>query len=94
MYKYILFMQHKHTMSSLAFSLTNAKPSKKDPDLPEIRTHDLWSSSQHTQPLHHLGCNHPKYRMLGCFLDVHQHIKKLCQRFFLNSESIKLNDFF
>jgi hypothetical protein len=32
----------------------NLKPSEKDHDLPGIRTRDLWSSSQHTQPLHHL----------------------------------------
>jgi hypothetical protein len=31
---------------------SNAKPSEKDHDLPGIG--DLWSSSQHTQPLHHL----------------------------------------
>jgi hypothetical protein len=29
----------------------NTKPSEKDHDLPGIRTLDLWSSSQHTQPL-------------------------------------------
>jgi hypothetical protein len=34
---------------------SNAKPSEKGHDLPGIRTWDLWSSSQHTQPLHHLG---------------------------------------
>jgi hypothetical protein len=33
---------------------SNAIPSEKDHDLPWIRTWDLWSSSQHTQPLHHL----------------------------------------
>jgi hypothetical protein len=33
---------------------SNAKPSVKDHDLPGTRTGDLWSSSQHTQPLHHL----------------------------------------
>jgi hypothetical protein len=33
----------------------DAKPSEKDHDLPGTRTRDLWSSSQHTQPLHHLG---------------------------------------
>jgi hypothetical protein len=35
--------------------LYNAKPSEKDHDLPGTRTRDNWSSSQHTQPLHHLG---------------------------------------
>jgi hypothetical protein len=35
---------------------SNAKPSEKDHDLPKIRNRDLWCSSQHTQPLHHLGC--------------------------------------
>jgi hypothetical protein len=30
---------------------SNTKPSEKDHDLPENRTRDLWSSSQHTQPL-------------------------------------------
>jgi hypothetical protein len=30
--------------------------SEMDHDLPESRTRDFWSSSQHTQPLHHLGC--------------------------------------
>jgi hypothetical protein len=39
---------------------SNAKPSEKDNDLPEIRTQDLWSSSQHTQALHHLGRPHKK----------------------------------
>jgi hypothetical protein len=34
---------------------SNAKPSVKDHDLPGTRTRDHWSSSQHTQPLHHLG---------------------------------------
>jgi hypothetical protein len=34
---------------------SNAKSSEKDHDLPGIGTRDLWSSSQHTQPLHHLG---------------------------------------
>jgi hypothetical protein len=34
---------------------SNAKPSEKDHDLPGIRTQDIWSSSQHTSPLHHLG---------------------------------------
>jgi hypothetical protein len=34
---------------------SNANPSEKDHDLPEIQTRDLWISSQHTQPLHHLG---------------------------------------
>jgi hypothetical protein len=34
---------------------SNVKPSEKDHDLPGIRTRDPWSSSQHTQPLHHLG---------------------------------------
>jgi hypothetical protein len=34
---------------------SNAKPSEKDHDLSGIRTRDLWSSSQYTQPLHHLG---------------------------------------
>jgi hypothetical protein len=34
---------------------SHAKPSEKDHDLPGIRTRDLWSSSQHIQPLHHLG---------------------------------------
>jgi hypothetical protein len=34
---------------------SNAKLSEKDHDLPGIRTRDPWSSSQHTQPLHHLG---------------------------------------
>jgi hypothetical protein len=34
---------------------SNAKPSEKDHDLPEIRTRDLWSSSQHTQHRHNLG---------------------------------------
>jgi hypothetical protein len=38
---------------------SNAQPSEKDHDLPGIRTRDLWISSQHTQPLHHLG-RHPK----------------------------------
>jgi hypothetical protein len=37
---------------------SNAKLSEKDHDLPGIRTRDLWSSSQHTQPLHHLGRLH------------------------------------
>jgi hypothetical protein len=34
---------------------SNAKPSEKDHDLSGTRTWDPWSSSQHTQPLHHLG---------------------------------------
>jgi hypothetical protein len=34
---------------------SNAKPSEKDHDLPGVRTRDLWISSQHTEPLHHLG---------------------------------------
>jgi hypothetical protein len=33
----------------------NAKPSNKDHESPGIRTRVLWSSSQHTHPLHHLG---------------------------------------
>jgi hypothetical protein len=33
---------------------SNAKPSEKDHDLPGIRARGLWSSSQHTQPPHHL----------------------------------------
>jgi hypothetical protein len=40
---------------------SNAKPSEKDHDLPGTRTRDLWSSSQHTQPLHlapNLGFNY------------------------------------
>jgi hypothetical protein len=41
---------------------SNAKASEKDHDLPGIRTRDLWSSSQHTQPLHHLGHYHNKLR--------------------------------
>jgi hypothetical protein len=32
----------------------NAKPSEKDHDLRGIQTRELWSSSQYTQPLHHL----------------------------------------
>jgi hypothetical protein len=35
---------------------SNVKLSEKDHDLPGIQTRDLWSSSQHTQPLHHWGC--------------------------------------
>jgi hypothetical protein len=31
------------------------KPTEKDQDLPGIPTRDIWRSSQHTQPLHHLG---------------------------------------
>jgi hypothetical protein len=34
---------------------STAKPSEKYHDLPRIRTWDLWSTSQHTQPLKHLG---------------------------------------
>jgi hypothetical protein len=34
---------------------TNAKTSEKDHDLLGIQARNLWSSSQHTQPLHHLG---------------------------------------
>jgi hypothetical protein len=34
---------------------SHAKPSEKDHDLPGIRTRDLWISSQHCLPLHHLG---------------------------------------
>jgi hypothetical protein len=34
---------------------SNAKPAEKDHDLPGIWTRDLWSSSQHTQPLHYLS---------------------------------------
>jgi hypothetical protein len=34
---------------------SNVKRSVKDHDLPGIRTRDLWISSQHCQPLHHLG---------------------------------------
>jgi hypothetical protein len=37
---------------------SNALPSEKDHDLPGIRTQDLRSSSQHTQPLHHLVVLH------------------------------------
>jgi hypothetical protein len=40
---------------------SNAKPSEKDHDLPGIRTRDLWSSSQHTQPLHYLGRQDVKF---------------------------------
>jgi hypothetical protein len=34
---------------------SNAKSSERDHDLPGIRTRDLWISSQHCYPLHHLG---------------------------------------
>jgi hypothetical protein len=48
-----------HSRYGLFFTRLNcqftAKSSKKDHDLPGIRTRDPWSSSQHTQPLHHLG---------------------------------------
>jgi hypothetical protein len=33
---------------------SNTDPSDKDHDLPGTQTRDLWSSSQHTQPLHQL----------------------------------------
>jgi hypothetical protein len=40
---------------------SNAKPSEKDHDLLGIRTWDLWSSSQHTQPLIHLLSRHDSF---------------------------------
>jgi hypothetical protein len=46
--------RHGRFFTSLDCQL-NAKPSEKDHDLPGIRTRDLWSNSQHTQPLNHLG---------------------------------------
>jgi hypothetical protein len=49
----------------------NSKPSEKDHDLPGIRTRDLWSNNQHTQPLHHLG------RVDGMVVDIHIAIKKI-----------------
>jgi hypothetical protein len=45
---------------------SNAKPFEKDHDLPRIRTQDLWNSSQHTQPLHHLGRHVPMRFSRGC----------------------------
>jgi hypothetical protein len=46
-----------HSRHGLFFTIldcqSNAKPSEKDHDLPGIQTRDLWSNSQHTQPLHH-----------------------------------------
>jgi hypothetical protein len=43
-----------HSRHGLIF---DTKPSEKDHDLPGIRIRDLWSSSssQHTEPLHHLA---------------------------------------
>jgi hypothetical protein len=45
-----------HSRHGLFFTIldcqSNAKPSEKDHNLPGIRTRDLWSSSQHTRPLH------------------------------------------
>jgi hypothetical protein len=39
---------------------SNAKPTEKDHNLPRIHLGYLWSSSQHTPPLHHLG----RYKLL------------------------------
>jgi hypothetical protein len=50
---------------------SNAKPSEKDHDLPGIRTQDLWSNNQHTQPLHHLG------RVDGMVVDIQIDIIKI-----------------
>jgi hypothetical protein len=36
------------------------KPSEKDHVLPGTQTRDVWSSRQHTQPLHHLS----RYKLL------------------------------
>jgi hypothetical protein len=48
---------------------SNAKPSEKDHDLLGIRTRHPWSSSQHTQPLHHLGSSIHCYIFLKCPLN-------------------------
>jgi hypothetical protein len=57
--KLILTFSTPHIGHSLFFTRldchSNAKPSEKDHDLPGIRTRDIWISSQHTQPLNHLG---------------------------------------
>jgi hypothetical protein len=47
--------RHGLFLTRLMDCQSNAKPSKKDHDLPGIRIRDLWISSQHTKPLHHLG---------------------------------------
>jgi hypothetical protein len=44
---------------------SNAKPSEKHHDLTEIQTRNLWSSSQHTQPLHHL-VRHRHFILYAC----------------------------
>jgi hypothetical protein len=52
-YWYVVCMRHGLFFTRLDCQY-NVKTSEKDHDLPRIRTRDLWSSSQHTQPLHHL----------------------------------------
>jgi hypothetical protein len=73
-----------HTRHGLFFRRldcqSNAKPSEKDHDLTGIRTRDIWSSSQHTQPLHHLGCHNisqlKSFRALGrIYYFIHTHVE-------------------